>query len=115
MITALPILILFFAIALYPAWNRARKSNAWFAWDYGYPIYTILIWFLVSGIGNVASMSNMVIEIPISCLIVLTIVYIRVYILDQRVKRVRTISLITLVVTFIVPVIIRLLMPTLEE
>jgi hypothetical protein len=115
MIISLPLLILLFVIMIYPARNHARKLNAWFVWDYGYPFYTILIWSLVSGIGGIATMSNMVVEIPISYLIVLTIVYFRIFVLAACTKNARTLSLITLIITLPIPIIVRLLMPTLDE
>jgi hypothetical protein len=44
-----------------------------------------------------------------------TVVYFRIFVLTTRTKNARTLSLITLIITLAIPIIVRLLMPTLDE
>ncbi|MEE9270170.1 MAG: hypothetical protein V3V49_07905 [Candidatus Krumholzibacteria bacterium] len=115
MFALLPLLILVIAVVVSPLWFYARKRNRWFGWDYALLTAPLAIWFLLvmAGIGP-QSLSN-IIELFIIALVVILLLYARVFVIDAASKHYRVNSMVVFVLACAAPVILRFTMPLIPE
>ena len=111
------LLVLLVASALLcsPAWYIARKRGSWFSWDYVTVFGPPLFWFMlaIAHIGS-QSLSNLI-ELVIVAAFIPLAVWSRVLLLDRFSKAPKRNSLVVCGVCFLVPLILRVAMPTLAE
>jgi hypothetical protein len=98
-----------------PAWYVARKRGTWFGWDYLTILAPIPFWYVLSILGlGPRSLGNFVelfvvgafIPIAVSC---------RVFLLDQLSRNAIRSSLAICALSILLPLGLRLAMPTLAE
>lgn len=98
-----------------PAWYIARKRKSWFGWDYATVLGPLPFWYVlaIARIGS-QSLSNLI-ELVIVAAFVPLAVWSRVFVVDRVSKEPARSSLIACGVCFLVPLVLRLAMPTLAE
>ncbi len=109
------VLVVVSSLVSVPAWRWSQKRHQLFPWDYGLPVYPLLMWFLLvaSGIGP-QSLSNLV-ELFIVSAFAVGVVYLRAFVFHRLLNNPYTSSMISIVLALFCPVILRLTMPLLPE
>jgi lipopolysaccharide export LptBFGC system permease protein LptF len=115
MIVLFLLLVLFSGLLSLPAWNRCRAKNEFFWWDYGMPVYPLLMWvfFVYVGIGP-QSLSN-TIELLFISVVVIALSYLRAFVFNKFLSNVYFISMFSIVLSIFVVLILRLTMPLIPE
>jgi hypothetical protein len=110
--------ILAIVLFSFPAWIFFRSRVHWYIWDYGVPIYGVIIWFLMEylRIGrDLASLSNFVVEIFWILVASIISIWLRVIFPGKENKTSRISSTVSVLIPIVIAIILRLTMPWLPE
>jgi hypothetical protein len=115
MILLLLALALIQVALLMPAWVYSRRHGRLFSWDYSLAVLPLAVWVLLVSFGmGPQSLSNLI-ELPIVSLVVVVLYYARVFFLDRMLQRHRAASIVTVALSTLFPLALRLSMPLLPE
>ena len=98
-----------------PAWYVARRRGTWFGWDYLTILAPIPFWYVLSilGVGS-QSLSNFIELLFVSAFIPIALSC-RVFLLDQLSRTAMRSSLVICALSTVLPLGLRLAMPSLAE
>lgn len=111
-----PILVI--VLFSFPAWIFFRLRVHWYIWDYGVPVYGVMIWFLMESfrIGkDLASLSNFVVEVFWILAVSIISIWLRVIFPGKENKTSQISSIVTVSIPIITAIILRMTMPWLPE
>lgn len=108
------VFLLIAVVAIYPT-IVLKKRQRTALWDYVYPLTGVAAWFVLSGVGSTASISNFVVEV--FCIFILSALLPWVRLLLSRVEKdqIETLSFLLTFLPIVASVTVRLTMPTLPE
>jgi hypothetical protein len=115
MVSLVLILVAVSSLLSVPAWHWSKKQHQLFPWDYGLPVYPLLMWFLLVELGiGPQSLSNLV-ELFIVSAFAVGVVYLRAFVFHRLFTNAYASSMMSIVMVLVCPVILRLTMPHLPE
>jgi hypothetical protein len=93
----------------------ARKSQRWFAWDWGVLVVPLALWVLLLIVGIGAQSLANIIEMVIVIAAIIVTLYVRVFVADKLWPDFRRNSLVAFSACCVLVVLLRFLMPNLPE